>query len=160
MEQLHDIIQRVPAIERQTLLCECFVFPRVEELRDTPCMTYITDILDMEEVKKYVLKHPTLIALNMRKDLIAVLDAIDEVKNTLWLEAYDFIQITRAGIELLRIQIVHPESRGRKATLELNEYRLRLQRIDPYPVTTRLVTIGMSVVATYAVAFLLNRLFR
>jgi hypothetical protein len=94
MQPLYELIRNSSQGTRKHVVSDSFIFPRTEDIKGTPNMLYIADNLDFNEIKKFILKNPEAVALNARKDLAFLLDAIDEVKDDLWLHAFDCIQIT------------------------------------------------------------------
>jgi hypothetical protein len=157
MQPLYELIRNSSQVTRKHVVSDSFIFQRTEDIKGTPNMLYIADNLDFNEIKKFILKNPEAVALNARKDLAFLLDAIDEVKDDLWLHAYDCIQITRLGLEILRINIAHSIPRGRCATIEMKAVRFRLRQAEDCSVwKTSLASTGGAAAAAFLVVCLMR----
>lgn len=158
MEQLASALQSVSRKTRQLILCNSFVFPKTEKLKDDkPCITYDADTLDIPAIKRYINSHPEAIALSVRTDLSLILDVINEVKEELWLSNFDCIQIYRGGIDILRINLKQTEPRGRSAFVEINGSR-RLQEALITPWSSALMSAVVTGLILTAAQVLLSRL--
>jgi hypothetical protein len=91
----------------------------------------VDKVVDYDDIIRRVQDNTEMIALSARDDLKLTLSVLRELHAELCLHQFDYIQIHRGGVDLLRIILKKEKDNqiGRSAFVELNEYRRRLQQI-------------------------------
>lgn len=134
MGSLKDVLLNVSKDLKRDALASCFVFPKTESLaNDQPYVVYDNfDRLDLKAIRARVEQDVDFVAINIREDLLLVLEIIEEMKVELMLDKMDAIQIYRGGLDVLKI-VIKGNKTGRCAYIEINDYKRRIIQLAKSP---------------------------
>jgi hypothetical protein len=132
MEYLTNLFMYQTKKIHNDALESCVDFPRTETLlQDKPaCFVELFALTPnkYDQIKENVTSDPELISLRAVSDVCMVLCTLKEIHDTLHLDQFDMIQLTRSGVVLLRI-VNTSRSVNRSATIEINQYKRKIQQL-------------------------------
>jgi hypothetical protein len=149
MNALHRVYRVVKRKLIGPVINACVLFPKADKLNSDKILfeiqvaSYHSDDIKLA-LDKDVDRLMRLYAVGAKKDVYDACEMVDEIAKSAPIDRIRFLQVHKAGIELLRIHKVGNDGMERAAFLDVNEYKRSL-REEISRRTSILLTAGMAV---------------
>ena len=159
MKSLQELYTIVPKENRHQVFDAVMTFHKANVFLDDSTSKLIVVGKDYAAFRYRVNALEEINALGAQTDLTLVLETMEELHETLNLQQFKCIEISRSGLTLM--QIWHPEvNESQSACVDIHDYRRRLQdRVPPpMPFTIWIDYVFVVIMTTIAMVALWNLL--
>lgn len=128
MEKLSNLVSDLPEITRNELFVSSLTFPKTASVTvDVPLISFLIENpqnTDYLWLKKTINEH-TELNNDIREELSVIIEIMGDVHYYMNLSAFDFVQVSRYGLVILRL-INHENSSNRSVSIDINDFRKKV----------------------------------